>query len=124
MADIKGSNKEVVNALNILRRGITNRGYTIVDLPENSKDLPFAYIDEVNENVSKVTSRHTFRADSKTLAVTVQLFRPSGYYGTLVGDADYLDQYLQQYIIHDANKVFRTDSNGVLQAVITFTFKE
>lgn len=124
MVDIKESNKGVVNALNVLRRGITNRGYTIVDLPENSKDLPFAYIDEVNENVSKVTSRHTFRADSKTLAVTVQLFRPSGYYGTLVGDADYLDQYLQQYVIHDANKVFRTDSNGVLQAVITFTFKE
>ena len=124
MADIKGFNKEVVNVLNVIRRGITNRGYTIVDLPENSKDLPFAYIDEVNENVRQVTSRHTFRADSKTLSITVQLFRPSGYYGTLIGDTDYLDQYLQQYVIHDVNKVFRADSNGVLQAVITFTFKE
>lgn len=92
MLDIKESNKGIVNALNVIRRAVTNRGYEIVDLPENSKDLPFAYIDEVNENVRQVTSRHTFRADSKSLSVTVQLFRPSGYYGTLVGDADYLDQ--------------------------------
>ena len=124
MLDIKESNKGIVNSLNVIRRAVTNRGYEIVDLPENSKDLPFAYIDEVNENVRQVTSRHTFRADSKSLSVTVQLFRPSGYYGTLVGDADYLDQYLQQYAVHDTNKVFRTDSNGVLQAVITFTYEE
>lgn len=124
MVDIKESNKGVVNALNVLRRGITNRGYSIVDLPEDSKDLPFAYIDEVDENVTQMTSRHTFRGDSKSLSITVQLFRPSGYYGTLVGDADYLDQYLQQYKIHNVTKVFRTDDNGVLQAVITFTLEE